>query len=279
MTENIIEVNNVSFRYYEAEKDALSNVTFTVRKGEWLAMIGANGSGKSTTAKVINGLLVPYEGQVTVNGNTLSEETIWEVRKSVGMVFQNPDNQFVGATVEDDVAFGLENNGIPREEMLKRIPQALSEVRMLKFAKHEPSRLSGGQKQRVALASIIALRPDIIILDEATAMLDPKGREEMIQAIARLKEQYNLTVISITHDINEASRADRIIVMKEGQPIQQGSPEVIFEMGDQLIDLGLDVPFAQKLIHALKEADVPVPEEYLSEEALVEWLTTSYLIK
>ncbi len=279
MTENIIEVNNVSFRYYEAEKDALSNVTFTVRKGEWLAMIGANGSGKSTTAKVINGLLVPYEGQVTVNGNILSEETIWEVRKSVGMVFQNPDNQFVGATVEDDVAFGLENNGIPREEMLKRIPQALSEVRMLEFAKHEPSRLSGGQKQRVALASIIALRPDIIILDEATAMLDPKGREEMIQAIARLKEQYNLTVISITHDINEASRADRIIVMKEGQPIQQGSPEVIFEIGDQLIDLGLDVPFAQKLIHALKEAGVSVPEKYLNEEALVEWLTTSYLIK
>ena len=279
MTENIIEVNNVSFRYYEAEKDALSNVTFIVRNGEWLAMIGANGSGKSTTAKVINGLLVPYEGQVTVNGNILSEETIWEVRKSVGMVFQNPDNQFVGATVEDDVAFGLENNGIPREEMLKRIPQALSEVRMLEFAKHEPSRLSGGQKQRVALASIIALRPDIIILDEATAMLDPKGREEMIQAIARLKEQYNLTVISITHDINEASRADRIIVMKEGQPIQQGSPEDIFEMGDQLIDLGLDVPFAQKLIHALKEAGVSVPEKYLNEEALVEWLTTSYLIK
>ena len=279
MTKNIIEIKDVSFRYFEAERDALNHVTLNVRKGEWLAMIGANGSGKSTTAKVINGLLVPYEGQVKVNGLVINEETIWQVRKMVGMVFQNPDNQFVGATVEDDVAFGLENNGIPREEMLRRIPQALEEVRMLPFAKHEPSRLSGGQKQRVALASIIALRPEIVILDEATAMLDPRGRDEMIQAISRLKDEYGLTVISITHDINEASRADRIIVMKDGQPIHQGTPEEIFKMGDQLIELGLDIPFAQKLRRAMENKGVSFPETYLNEEDLVEWLITSYLTK
>lgn len=279
MSENVIEIHDVSFRYLDAEVDALDHVSLTVKKGEWLSMIGPNGSGKSTCAKVINGLLVPYEGTVVVNGLTLSEETIWDVRRSVGMVFQNPDNQFVGATVEDDVAFGLENNGIPRSEMLVRIPDALEKVRMLDYRKHEPARLSGGQKQRVALASVIALRPNIVILDEATAMLDPQGRREMLEVIDRLREEYGLTVISITHDINEASRADRIIVMQQGRPVKQGPPAEIFSLGEGLIAMGLDMPFAQKLKAALRNRGVSVPEEYMEEEAFLSWLTTSYLTK
>lgn len=279
MSENVIELKGVSFRYPDAEVDALSKVNLTVKQGEWLAMIGPNGSGKSTCAKVLNGLHVPYEGSVQVMGMEISEETIWDVRRNVGMVFQNPDNQFVGATVEDDVAFGLENIGLPREEMLERIPEALTRVKMCDFRKHEPSRLSGGQKQRVALASVMAQRPKIIILDEATAMLDPKGRRDMMDAIEALKDEFGLTVISITHDINEASRADRIIVMHRGQPIKQGKPKEIFALGNDLISLGLDIPFAQKLKAALLERGVQVPEGYQSEEALLEWLTTSYLTK
>ena len=279
MTENVIEIKDVSFRYPEAEVDALNNVNLTVREGEWLAMIGPNGSGKSTCAKVINGLLVPYQGTVSVMGMELSEETIWDVRRNVGMVFQNPDNQFVGATVEDDVAFGLENIGISREDMLVRIPEALEKVKMCDHAKHEPARLSGGQKQRVALASVIALRPKIVILDEATAMLDPKGRRDMMDAIEELKKEFGLTVISITHDINEASRADRIIVMHKGQPINQGRPEEIFALGNDLISMGLDIPFAQKLKASLLERGLKLPDHYLSEEELLEWLTTSYLTK
>lgn len=279
MSENVIELKDVSFRYPDAEVDALSKVSLTVKQGEWLAMIGPNGSGKSTCAKVLNGLHVPYEGSVKVMGMEISEETIWDVRRNVGMVFQNPDNQFVGATVEDDVAFGLENIGLPREEMLERIPEALTRVKMCDYRKHEPSRLSGGQKQRVALASVIAQRPKIVILDEATAMLDPKGRRDMMDAIDALKDEFGLTVISITHDINEASRADRIIVMHKGQPIKQGKPEEIFALGNDLISLGLDIPFAQKLKAALVARGVQVPEGYQSEEALLEWLTTSYLTK
>lgn len=279
MTENVIELKDVSFRYPEAEVDALDHVNLTVRQGEWLAMIGPNGSGKSTCAKVINGLLVPYHGSVAVMGLELSEETIWDARRNVGMVFQNPDNQFVGATVEDDVAFGLENIALPREEMLIRIPEALAKVNMSAFAKHEPARLSGGQKQRVALASVMAARPQIVILDEATAMLDPQGRREMMDAMAELKKEFGLTVISITHDINEASRADRIIVMHRGKPIQQGSPEEIFALGEDLISLGLDIPFAQKLRTALEARGVQLPDHYMNEEALLSWLTTSYLTK
>ena len=195
------------------------------------------------------------------------------------MVFQNPDNQFVGSTVEDDVAFGLENNGVSREEMIVRIDEALEQVRISQFKKKEPARLSGGQKQRVALASVLALRPDIIILDEATAMLDPIGRHEVIRAVRELKEKFNLTVISITHDINEANLADRIFVMNKGALVLNDKPENIFSMGTDLIDMGLDIPFAQKLKQALAKRGVSLPEYYLSEEALLEWITTSYLNK
>ena len=178
MTQVAIQLKQITFQYNGNEQPALKNVSLDVHKGEWIAIIGPNGSGKSTLAKIINGLLVPQEGEVWINQQLLNEETVWEARRAVGMVFQNPDNQFVGSTVEDDVAFGLENNGVPREEMIVRIDEALEQVRISQFKKKEPARLSGGQKQRVALASVLALRPDIIILDEATAMLDPIGRHE-----------------------------------------------------------------------------------------------------
>lgn len=274
-----IELKNISFRYMDSDQDAIQNVSLSIQKGEWIAMIGSNGSGKSTTAKLINGLLVPYEGQIIINGTPLTANSVWDIRQKVGMVFQNPDNQFVGATVEDDVAFGLENLGIPREEMLKRIPEALEAVRMRDYANHEPSRLSGGQKQRVALASVMAVRPEIIILDEATAMLDPRGRREMMEAIDQLKEKYGLTVISITHDIDEASRADRIIVLNEGKLYQQATPSELFQMGEEIIALGLDVPFVEKLKAAFVKRGVKVPEEYMTEEAMIKWLTTSYLTR
>ena len=279
MSQPIIELNNISFQYPNNETDALQDVSLEINKGEWIAIIGPNGSGKSTLAKIINGLLVPYEGQVHINGQLLNEETVWEARRAVGMVFQNPDNQFVGATVEDDIAFGLENNGIPREEMVTRINDALEKVRIENFREHEPARLSGGQKQRVALASVIALRPDVVILDEATAMLDPLGRREVIAAIRELKKEFDLTVISITHDIDEASYADRIIVMNRGEIVKRDTPETIFALGEELVAMGLDVPFAQKLKEALLQRGVDVPESYLNEEALFEWLIKSYLIK
>ncbi|MDO4431757.1 MAG: energy-coupling factor ABC transporter ATP-binding protein [Aerococcaceae bacterium] len=274
-----IELKNLTFQYYGNETPSLTNVSLNVQKGEWIAIIGANGSGKSTLAKMMNGLLVPQSGEVWVNDVLLDETTVWQARRSVGMVFQNPDNQFVGSTVEDDVAFGLENHGVPRDEMITRIEEALQQVRLFDFKKKEPARLSGGQKQRVALASVLALRPDIVILDEATSMLDPLGRQEVLDAVRAMKAQFNLTVISITHDIDEASSADRIFVMKRGELAHQGMPEQIFALGDDLIQLGLDVPFAQKLVTQLKQNGVPVPEGYLNEEELFQWLTTSYLTK
>lgn len=279
MSQAIVSLKNLSFQYPGNDTDAIRNVSLDIKRGEWIAIIGPNGSGKSTLAKIINGLIVPYAGEVFINQQLLNEETVWEARRAVGMVFQNPDNQFVGSTVEDDVAFGLENNGIPREEMITRIDEALAQVRMSNFKRHEPARLSGGQKQRVALASIIALRPDIVILDEATAMLDPLGRREVMNAIQELKQRFNLTVISITHDIDEASHADRIFVMSEGQLIKQDKPANIFALGDELVGLGLDVPFAQKLKEAMARRGVELPADYLNEEALLEWLTKSYLTK
>lgn len=275
MTNPIIELQNISFRYQGNDSLALQSVNLTIHQGEWVALIGPNGSGKSTLAKIMNGLLVPEEGEVYIKGELLNEETVWQARQSVGMVFQNPDNQFVGATVEDDVAFGLENNGIERNEMIVRVEEALKQVRMEEHKLKEPARLSGGQKQRVAIASVIALRPDVIILDEATAMLDPLGREEVISAIEKVKEQYNLTVISITHDIDEASKADRIIIMQAGQKAHEGLPEDIFNYGEELIGMGLDIPFSQKLKTSLKKRGLNVPDNYVNEEELMEWITKS----
>lgn len=275
----IIELKNISFSYQPEDTPILKNISFSIKKGEWIAIVGHNGSGKSTLAKTINGLLLPDEGDVIIDGNKLNEANIWEIRQKVGMVFQNPDNQFVGATVEDDIAFGLENQGIPRDEMVLRVKNALEKVRMTEFVTREPAHLSGGQKQRVAIAGIVALRPAIIILDEATSMLDPEGREEVIATIRAIKEKNNLTVISITHDISEATHADRILVMKQGELIKVDTPKQIFANEDQLANWGLDIPFSEKLKKALKKYDIELPEEYLPEERLVDWLWTFILNK
>lgn len=280
MMQPIIELKNIDFNYQpEDASPALKDVSFSIQQGEWIAIIGHNGSGKSTLAKTINGLLLPASGTITVGGKNLNETNVWDIRKMVGMVFQNPDNQFVGSTVEDDVAFGLENQGVPRDEMLVRVKEALENVRMDSFTTREPARLSGGQKQRVAIAGVVALRPDIIILDEATSMLDPEGREEVLTTIKKIKEESNLTVISITHDIDEAANANRILVMKEGQLVDEGTPAEIFSAGTELIQMGLDLPFPEKLKIALKQRGVDVPNEYLTEERMVDWLWTSVLNK
>ena len=276
----IIELNNLTFRYHKTdERPALNDVSLKIYPGEWVAIIGHNGSGKSTLAKTINGLLAPEAGSVQVGDYALNEENLWSIRHMVGMVFQNPDNQFVGATVEDDVAFGMENQGIPREDMVTRVEEALKQVRMNEFATREPARLSGGQKQRVAIAGIVALRPDIVILDEATSMLDPEGREEVIATIKKIKEDNNLTVLSITHDIDEAANANRVLVMRQGELIDEGTPEKIFSAGPKLVELGLDLPFPEKLKYSLSEKGIDVPETYLTEEGMVDWLWTSVLKK
>ena len=275
----IVQIENISFQYEGQTSYALENVSLSILEGEWLAIVGHNGSGKSTLAKLLNGLQFPQKGNINVRGISLSEETVWEIRKQVGMVFQNPDNQFVGATVQDDVAFALENNGIPREDMVDRVKQSLKNVQMDTFLNQEPHNLSGGQKQRVAIAGVIALRPSVIILDEATSMLDPKGREEVLDLVFDLKNKYNMTVISITHDLEEAARADRIVVMNKGKLYREGTPEVIFQMDEELIELGLDIPFPVKLSKVLKEMGVDISKPYLSEEELVADLWTSHCKK
>ncbi|GEQ61290.1 energy-coupling factor ABC transporter ATP-binding protein [Vagococcus lutrae] len=278
--EPIIELQGLNYRYQpDSDRQALTNVSTTIYRGEWIAVIGHNGSGKSTLAKAINGLIVPQEGTVLVDGLPMNEENVWNIRKKIGMVFQNPDNQFVGATVEDDVAFGLENQGVPHDEMVALVEASLEKVRMLAFREKEPARLSGGQKQRVAIAGVVALSPDVIILDEATSMLDPKGRFEVINTIQKLREEKQLTVISITHDIDEAANANRILVMKQGELIKEGSPEEIFTAGERLIEMGLDLPFPEKLKLEMAKVGLDVPAAYMSEEGMVEWLWTSNLNK
>ena len=280
LDQTIIELENIHYRYHEDDaREALAGVSLEIRRGEWLAIIGHNGSGKSTLAKVMNGLIEANTGSVVVNGKVLTEETVFEARRTVGMVFQNPDNQFVGTTVEDDIAFGLENIGLPREEMLERVTKVLDMVKMSEFRTKEPARLSGGQKHRVAIAGVTALEPEVIILDEATSMLDPKGRLEVISTIQKLHKEKKITVISITHDLDEAAQADRVVLMEQGQIQQIGTPKEIFKLGSKLVEKGLDVPFAEKLIEALRERGMNVPEEYFDEEGLVEWLWTSVLTK
>jgi energy-coupling factor transport system ATP-binding protein len=270
-------VQDVSFQYANQSHYALKNISFHVRAGEWLSIVGHNGSGKSTIAKLLTGLLQPQKGRIEICGLPLNEETIWKVREQIGIVFQNPDNQFVGTTVQDDVAFGLENRGISRDEMIERINEALKKVNMESFLEHEPHRLSGGQKQRVAIASVIALQPRIIILDEATSMLDPRGKKEVLAVIEQLQKEQKITVISITHDLDEVAKADRVIVMNQGMIVAEGTPEQIFAHGEQLEQIGLDLPFAVKLSKRLKEAGFPLTADHLAIEGLVNELWTLYL--
>ena len=265
---SIIDVKNLSFRYKESQEYYdVKDITFHVKRGEWLSIVGHNGSGKSTTVRLIDGLLEAESGEIVINGQQLTEETVWNIRRQIGMVFQNPDNQFVGATVEDDVAFGLENQGLSRQEMKKRVEEALDLVGMLDFKKREPARLSGGQKQRVAIAGVVALRPAILILDEATSMLDPEGRRELIETVKGIRKDYDMTVISITHDLEEVAMSDRVLIMKKGSIESTSSPRELFSRND-LDQIGLDDPFANQLKHSLSQNGYDLPENYLTESEL-----------
>ena len=265
---SIIDVKNLSFRYKESQEYYdVKDITFHVKRGEWLSIVGHNGSGKSTTVRLIDGLLEAESGEIVIDGQRLTEENVWDIRRQIGMVFQNPDNQFVGATVKDDVAFGLENQGLSRQEMKKRVEEALDLVGMLDFKKREPARLSGGQKQRVAIAGVVALRPAILILDEATSMLDPEGRRELIETVKGIRKDYDMTVISITHDLEEVAMSDRVLVMKKGEIESTSSPRELFSRND-LDQIGLDDPFSNQLKHSLSQNGYDLPENYLTESEL-----------
>ena len=265
---SIIDVKNLSFRYKESQEYYdVKDITFHVKRGEWLSIVGHNGSGKSTTVRLIDGLLEAESGEIVIDGQRLTEENVWNIRRQIGMVFQNPDNQFVGATVEDDVAFGLENQGLSRQEMKKRVEEALDLIGMLNFKKREPARLSGGQKQRVAIAGVVALRPAILILDEATSMLDPEGRRELIETVKGIRKDYDMTVISITHDLEEVAMSDRVLVMKKGEIESTSSPRELFSRND-LDQIGLDDPFSNQLKYSLSQNGYDLPENYLTESEL-----------
>ncbi|AHI11301.1 ABC transporter, ATPase component [Lactobacillus helveticus H9] len=273
--DNAIEFKHVKFTYPDSKKAVLKDVNFVVKKGSWTSLIGHNGSGKSTISKLINGLLLPDENsdsKITVLGTNVTAENIWDIREKVGIVFQNPDNQFVGATVGDDVAFGLENRGVPRQEMIKIVRNVLSEVGMLEYIDSEPANLSGGQKQRIAIAGILAVEPQIIILDESTSMLDPSGRKQILKIIIELMKKKQLTVVSITHDIDEANMADSVIVLNDGEIIDQDSPVKIFNKTRMLKQIGLDIPFTNKLILALDKSGVSVPQNLRTKDELKQYL-------
>lgn len=253
---------------YDKKKNVIKDVSLTVDKGEFIAVIGHNGSGKSTLAKLFNGLLKPDKGKITVDGfSSADEKSLFEIRKRVGVVFQNPDNQLVASIVEDDVAFGPENLGVPREEIKERIDFALSAVEMLKYKKSSPERLSGGQKQRIAIAGVLALKPEIIVFDESTSMLDPKGREEVLSVAEKLKKE-GVAVISITHYMEEAVKADRIYVINEGEIVMSGTPEEVFKKREKLKEIGLEIPAAARIAEELISKGVPLPQGILTGEQL-----------
>lgn len=278
MNEDImIKIENVSYEYSsyidESIQLAVKELSLEVKRGEFLAVLGHNGSGKSTLAKMINGLILPSKGDVFVNGiNTRDEDRIWDIRSTAGMVFQNPDNQIVATIVEEDVAFGPENLGIPPAEIRKRVDDALEVVEMSEYKRHAPHLLSGGQKQRVAIAGILAMEPDCIIFDEPTAMLDPVGRQEVLDTIKKLNKEKNKTIILITHFMDEAVEADRILVLKEGEPVMLGTPNDIFRRVDQLKSLGLDVPQVTELVYELNKEGYDFRDDILSVEELVDIL-------
>ncbi|MCT2534296.1 energy-coupling factor transporter ATPase [Aquibacillus koreensis] len=268
MLQPIIEVNNLTFQYDQRLEDkVLSDVSFSVQKGEWLAIVGSNGSGKSTLAQLLVGLYSSLLGSIHINGIELNETSKWEVRKQIGIVFQNPDNQFIGSTVQDDVAFGLENINMPYEEMQVRVEKALELVGMTDMRLYDPSRLSGGQKQRVAIAGILALKPSVIVMDEAFVMLDPKSRRSLLNTLHQLKEKEQLTIISITHDMDEAATADRMLLLEAGKVKEIASPRHVFQQ-----HTNLEPPFAERLRRKLSSKGASVPSTYMTEKELVQWL-------
>lgn len=272
---DIVKVENLVYRYDDEiiTKNAIDGVSFDIKEGEFVVIIGHNGSGKSTLAKHFNGIFYPTEGDVYIGGmNTKDDSLIWKIRQKAGMVFQNPDNQIVATIVEEDVAFGPENLGVDKDTIRKRVDEALKLVNMSEFAKKQPHNLSGGQKQRVAIAGIIAMRPDCVIFDEPTAMLDPSGRKEVVDTILKLNKEEGKTVVHITHFMDEATEADRIIVMDEGKIKMQGKPREIFSRVEELNALGLDVPQMTELSYELNNEGISVKRDILTVEEMVEEL-------
>ena len=276
---NIVEFHNVTFCYDADEGEqqsepAIRDFTFNVKKGEFVAVLGHNGSGKSTVAKLSNSILIPNEGKVLVKGmDTADEDLSYEIRKTVGVVFQNPDNQIVASIVEEDVAFGPENLGLPREEIRKRVDDSLKAVGMYEYRHHEPHKLSGGQKQRVAIAGIIAMRPECIFLDEPTAMLDPKGRKEVMDTVIKLNKEYGMSVVFITHFMEEAVLADRVAVIDNSRLLLEGTPKEVFKQEDLLRSVGLDIPQITNLAREMKKSGVKVDDSVLTLNEFVEKIT------
>ncbi|HEY8364575.1 MAG TPA: energy-coupling factor transporter ATPase [Haloplasmataceae bacterium] len=275
--ESIIKISNL-FYSYDNKTLVINDLSLDIYQNEWICILGHNGSGKSTLAKLIIGLLVPMKGTIEVNGKILSDKTVYDIRKDVGIVFQNPDNQFVGSTVQDDIAFGMENQQISREEMIRRIDKYIRKVKMQDYLQAEPYMLSGGQKQRVAIAGVLALDSKILIFDESTSMLDPQGREDINSLIRDIKTDGDKTIISITHDINEAVLADRIVVMKDGQIIKVGHPLDVLQDVELMNACGLDVPLTVKLSKRLKEHHL-IDRLFVKQEDLVNSLWESNLRK
>ena len=267
---NAVDINNLSFEYEEGAK-TIDQISFSVPKGSYTVVLGHNGSGKSTIAKLIIGLLEPKTGDITVDGIHLDEEHLYDVREKVGIVFQNPDNQFIGSTVRDDIAFGLENLCVPTEDMEDIIETYAKKVNMTEFLDHEPTKLSGGQKQRVAIAGILAMHPSIIILDEATSMLDPRGKIEINNLVHELNKTQNMTILSITHDIEEAALSDHVVLLDNGHIIDEGTPEKVLTQKEKLERIGLDVPFAYKISKKLHDSGYPI-KPIINKEKLVKEL-------
>ena len=269
---SLIELENVSFSY-DKKRTALKDFSLKIEQGEYIAVIGHNGSGKSTLAKILNALVLADQGSVTVDGlTTADKKSVFEIRKRVGVVFQNPDNQLVASIVEDDVAFGPENLGVPRKEIGERIDFALSSVGMQEFRHRSPARLSGGQKQRIAIAGVLALKPKVLVLDESTAMLDPQGREEVLSVVEKLNREQKVTVISITHYMEEVVRADRVVVLSKGEKVLEGTPEQIFKHKEEIKNYGLELPLVTVIADRLRENGVDIPDGILTEQSLTEAL-------
>ena len=278
---DFIEAKSISFSYRVEDNqkpvNVFENLNVTIREGEMTAVLGHNGSGKSTFAKHLNAILLPSGGKVYVDGiDTADEQRLYDIRQKVGMVFQNPDNQIVATVVEEDVAFGLENIGVPPKEMRERVDRALMDVGIYEYKKHAPHRLSGGQKQRVAIAGIIAMRPKCIVLDEPTAMLDPRGRKEVMETIHKLNKEYGITVVLITHYMDEAAQCDRIIVMDSGKVILDDTPKKAFSHVRELKNVGLDVPQTSELIYEFLKEGYNLPKDVLTEEECIKAITTLF---
>ncbi|HHT83107.1 MAG: energy-coupling factor transporter ATPase [Christensenellales bacterium] len=269
----VIELRNVSYDYKSSADErttGVKNISLTVNKGEFVVLLGHNGSGKSTLAKLLNAFLIPDQGDVIINGiNTKEEKRVFEIRSKVGMVFQNPDNQMVASIIEDDIAFGAENLGVERQELIRRVDWALQVVNMHAHKKRTPFKLSGGQKQRIAIAAILAMLPEILILDESTAMLDPKGREEVLDVVRKLNSEQGMTVILITHYMEEAVDADKVFIMNEGEIVASGSPREVFDNEKAVYEAKLELPVACKISHMLKKDGFDIPS-CLTVDELVE---------